>query len=294
MAVPGGGRRPGVIRGDAVVDLSEVFPSLLNVIAGGELALARVRELSVRRAASLPLAELELLAPLPQPRRNLFAAGWNYPEQFAGSTAASRQLPDVPEHPTFFTKLPSTVTGPRAPVPFDPAVSARLDYEAELAVVVGIAGRNLPPERALEHVFGYTAANDVSARDIQRSHGGQWFRGKSLDRTCPMGPVLVTADEIPDPQDLELSCTVNGQVRQSARTSSMAFPVAVLLAELSRGITLQPGDILLTGTPSGVGYARTPPQYLRPGDEVVVSVSGIGELRNPIVAEDRSSYWRAE
>lgn len=285
------GSRPGALVDDLVVDLSAAFSGVFDVVSGGPAALEKAAELVDRRADVVALDRVELLAPLPWPRRNIFCTGWNYVQHFAEGDAGSQGQVDFPENPTFFTKLPSTVIGPGAPIPVDAALSERMDYEAELAVVIGSAGRNIPVDRALEHVFGYTAANDVSARDVQRMHGGQWFRGKSLERTCPMGPALVTADEVPDPQALDVSCDVNGEARQGASTATMAFDVATLIAELSRGLTLVPGDILLTGTPSGVGYARTPAQFLRPGDEVVVSISGIGRLSNPVVAEDLSSYW---
>lgn len=287
----GGQPRVGALAGDHVVDLSAGFGSLLEVITGGPAAMSTARGLLERGEAAAPLAEVTVLAPLPEPARNVFATGWNYVEHFdEGRAARPGSGQEFPEHPTFFTKLPSTVVAPYAPLPCDTALSGRMDYEGELAVVIGLAGRNIPTDRALEHVFGYTVANDVTARDIQRLHGGQWFRGKSIDGTCPMGPVLVTADEIGDPQDLDLRVEVNGQGRQREHTSAMAFPVATLLAELSRGITLLPGDLLLTGTPSGVGYSRDPAQFLMPGDEVVVSISRIGELRNRVESTDLSSY----
>jgi 2,4-diketo-3-deoxy-L-fuconate hydrolase len=287
----GRSRCPGVLLfGDQVVDLSEDFLSLHEVVAGGDAALGQVRRMVDGDAPRLDAGAVELLAPLPDHARNLFATGWNYVDHFDEGAGRAADAPDFPEHPTFFTKLSSTVIASGAPVPHDADLSDRLDYEAELAVVIGLQGRNIPRDRALEHVFGYTIANDVTARDIQRSHGGQWFRGKSLDRTCPLGPAIVTADEIPDPQDLVVRCEVNGEVRQEANTATMAFSVAELIAELSRGLTLFPGDVLLTGTPSGVGYARTPPRFLAPGDEVVASISGLGDLRNPVVAEDLTSY----
>jgi 2,4-diketo-3-deoxy-L-fuconate hydrolase len=283
---------PGALTGDVVVDLSESFASLHDVVARGEEGLARARDLADEGRVHLSTRQVQILAPLPHPRRNLFCTGWNFVDHFDEGAKKRADAPDFPEHPTFFTKLGSTVIGPGELVPWDSQLSPCLDYEAELVVVIGLRGRNIPAASALDHVFGYTIANDVTARDIQRAHGGQWFRGKSLDRTCPLGPAIVTADEVPDPQSLTVRCMVNGEVVQDASTSSMAFPVATLVAELSRGVTLVPGDIILTGTPSGVGYARTPPRFLSPGDDVVASISGLGELRNRLEAEDLTSYQR--
>jgi 2-keto-4-pentenoate hydratase/2-oxohepta-3-ene-1,7-dioic acid hydratase in catechol pathway len=179
-------------------------------------------------------------------------------------------------------------------VPIFPHVSTQIDYEVELAVVIGKAGRDIPRERAFEHVFGYTIVNDVTARDVQRRHGGQYFKGKGLDGSCPMGPWIVTADEIPHPGQLAIRCRVNGAVRQDSTTASMIFDIPTLIASLSEGLTLEPGDILATGTPSGVGYAMDPPRFLREGDVVACEVEGIGVLENPIRAETsaREVAWQ--
>ena len=190
----------------------------------------------------------------------------------------------VPELPVFFTKPPTTVIGPGAGIVHH-AVTQALDYEVELAVIVGRAGRDFAEKDALAHVFGYTVLNDVTARDLQKAHQ-QWFKGKSLDTFCPMGPVLVTADEVPDPQTLGIRLRVNGQVRQEATTGQMIFGVAALLSALAAGMTLEPGDILATGTPSGVGAASG--AYLKVGDQVEAEIDGLGVLTNPVVAPGSS------
>ncbi|SDT47243.1 fumarylacetoacetate hydrolase family protein [Jiangella sp. DSM 45060] len=243
------------------------------------LADVRVAASAGPGEAFVPLRDAELLAPIPRPRRNVFAVGANY----RGHVAESEHSTAVPERPIFFSKATTTVTGPGR-VAVDPALTERADWEVELAVVLGGGGRHLSREAAADAVFGYTVANDISARDQQ--HGrpeGQWFLGKSLDGFCPLGPWLVTKDELPDPHALRLTLTVNGVVKQDSTTADMVFDVPALLAELSRYVTLQPGDVLLTGTPSGVGDARTPPEYLVPGDEVVAHVEGIGALATTIV-----------
>jgi 2-keto-4-pentenoate hydratase/2-oxohepta-3-ene-1,7-dioic acid hydratase in catechol pathway len=230
-------------------------------------------ELRERRVAR-PLARTRLLAPIPRPRKNIFCMGRNYAEHAAERGAA------VPELPVFFTKPPTTVIGPGAGIVHH-AVTQALDYEVELAVIVGRAGRDFAEKDALAHVFGYTVLNDVTARDLQKAHQ-QWFKGKSLDTFCPMGPVLVTADEVPDPQALGIRLRVNGQVRQEATTGQMIFGVAALLSTLAAGLTLEPGDILATGTPSGVGAATG--AYLKVGDQVEAEIDGLGSLTNPVIA----------
>jgi 2-keto-4-pentenoate hydratase/2-oxohepta-3-ene-1,7-dioic acid hydratase in catechol pathway len=189
----------------------------------------------------------------------------------------------LPEVPQFFTKAPTAVNAPGAPVRLDPGLTKLLDYEVELAVVIGKAGRDIPRARAYEHVFGYTVANDVTARDLQRRHE-QWFKGKSLDTTLPLGPWIVDAAEIGDPTTLELSLTVNGHERQRATASMMIFDIPAIIESLSAGLTLEPGDVIATGTPSGVGFAMDPPQGLKDGDIVVATIDRIGELVSPIKA----------
>jgi 2-keto-4-pentenoate hydratase/2-oxohepta-3-ene-1,7-dioic acid hydratase in catechol pathway len=213
------------------------------------------------------------------------AVGRNYKEHVEEAARSRRQEIPLPEHPVFFTKRASAVIGPEAPIPWDAKLTEGLDWEAELAVVFGRRGTNIPPAQVFDYVFGYTCANDISARDLQsKRHGGQWFKGKSLDGSCPLGPWIVTADELLNPHDLEIVCRVNGQVKQRSNTRMMIFDIPAMAAELSAGLTLEPGDVFLTGTPSGVGFARTPPEFLRPGDVVEVEIQGIGVLRNRVVA----------
>ncbi len=189
-------------------------------------------------------------------------------------------LPSVPQ---FFTKATHAVNAPQGDVRLDAGVTRRLDYEVELAVVIGPGGRDIPKAQAFEHVFGYCVANDITARDLQRRHE-QWFKGKSLDTTLPLGPALVTADEIADVSALQLSLEVNGELRQQARVAQMIFDIPTIIESLSAGLTLEPGDVICTGTPSGVGYAMNPPNYLKHGDVVLARINSLGELRNRVVA----------
>jgi 2-keto-4-pentenoate hydratase/2-oxohepta-3-ene-1,7-dioic acid hydratase in catechol pathway len=231
--------------------------------------------------SALPLAFVKLLAPIPRPRKNVFCVGWNYVEHFEEGKAARTHVKEMPEHPTFFTKAPTAVNGPYDVIPWASGVSDKLDWEVELGVVIGKGGKNIAEAEALNHVFGYTVINDVSWRDIQRRHGQQWFKGKSMDGTCPMGPWIVTRDEI-DAANLKLACRVNDVVKQSASTSQMYFKLPRIIAELSAGLTLEPGDVIATGTPSGVGHSRTPPEFMKPGDVMETEIEGIGTLRNTI------------
>jgi 2-keto-4-pentenoate hydratase/2-oxohepta-3-ene-1,7-dioic acid hydratase in catechol pathway len=224
-----------------------------------------------------------LRPPLRRFRRDILCTGWNYWDHFEESKGKREgQDVDRPEHPTFFTKGPDVVIGPYDDIAWDPDISARWDYEAEVALVIGKTGRNIPVSEGLDHVWGYTLANDVSQRDLQRAHGGQWLKGKSIDNTMPLGPWIVTAGELGDPQDIHLQCLVNGEVRQDASTRQMAFDVATLISELSFGMTLRPGDLVLTGTPAGVGNAREPQVFLQEGDVVITRADKIGELRNKV------------
>jgi 2-keto-4-pentenoate hydratase/2-oxohepta-3-ene-1,7-dioic acid hydratase in catechol pathway len=263
----------------------EAWSSVLAVIQGGEAALAAARDL-VARAGEFPEAvvaadRVRLLAPIPRPVRNPFCVGLNYVDHVAEGARVRLAETKLPEVPTFFTKATNAVTGPDAEVRLDPKVTRRLDYEVELAVVVGKAGRDIPAARAFEHVFGYTVANDVSARDLQRRHQ-QWFKGKSLDTTLPLGPWIVTADEIGDPTTLSLSLTVNGEPRQNATVAQMIFDIPTIIEHLSAGLTLEPGDVICTGTPSGVGYAMDPPRLLKDGDVMACTIDRIGTLTNVV------------
>ena len=216
----------------------------------------------------------KLDAPIPRPARNVFCLGRNYAEHAAERGA------EAPKHPVYFTKVPESVVAPGAGVVHHAATN-ELDYEVELGVVIGTSGKDIPRAQALRHVFGYTVINDVTARDLQKRHG-QWFKGKTLDTSCPIGPVLVTADEIPDPQTLRIGMRVNGETRQSSHTSKMIFPVDECIAVLSEGFTILAGDVIATGTPDGVGAASG--RFLKVGDEMEAEVELVGVLKNTVVA----------
>ena len=188
----------------------------------------------------------------------------------------------MPSHPTFFTKAVTTVNGPYDRIPLHPKVTQKVDWEVELGVVIGKGGRDISEANAMKHVFGYMVINDVSAREVQRQHGNQWFKGKSLDGHCPMGPWIVTADEVRDPAALDVMTRVNGVTKQSSNTRHMYFKIPRIIASLSAGLTLEPGDIISTGTPEGVGHARTPPEFLQKGDLLETEIRGIGLLKNRI------------
>ncbi len=258
------------------------FDDMISLIAAGEAGLAAVRDLVASPGArGLPLDRVRLRAPIPRPRKNVFCVGWNYLEHFQEGEKFRQAKTDLPAHPVFFSKATSSVNGPYDPIPWDPSVTTQVDWEVELGVVIGKAGKNIPEERGLEHVFGYTVVNDVSARDLQRAHGGQWHKGKSLDGYCPMGPWIATADEV-DPADLRVITRVNGAVKQDSSTRHLYFKIPRLLSELSLGLTLEPGDLVSTGTPQGVGFARTPPEYLKLGDVLETEIVGLGLLRNVV------------
>jgi len=260
--------------------------SMLAIISGGESALAACKRLEARAAtageALLPTSRVQILAPLPNLIRNAFCVGRNYIDHVKEGAAAMSVDLKLPVAPQFFTKATHSLVGPGAEVRLDTKVTQKLDYEVELAVVIGRTGRDIPVADALGYVFGYTIANDVTARDLQRRHE-QWFKGKSLDTTLPLGPCIVTHDAIGDPKTLELTMCINGQERQRARVSQMIFDIPTIISQLSAGMTLEPGDVIATGTPSGVGFAMNPPQYLHDGDEMLAAIDRIGELRNRVV-----------
>lgn len=271
--------------GDAIHLVRDLVPdapaSMIELIAGGEAML------SALAAGSSPAVEgATLLAPIPRPSRCVYCVGWNYLEHFEegkGKRGGNYEPVAIPDFPTLFSKPPTSVTGPNSGV-FHPApYSEQLDWEVELAVIIGKGGRNISSDAAMSHVYGYTIGVDVSVRDLQRKHGQQWFKGKGLDTHCPLGPWIVTADEIPDPYDLHLELSVNGDVKQSDSTSLMVFQIPRIIEEFSIGMALEPGDVILSGTPSGIGYARTPPQFMVVGDEMKATITGIGELVNHIV-----------
>jgi len=284
----------GVVAGDgtivSTVDLvggATDEDDVLDLLMSGEELWAELRTAAGRARGGIPLQSAKLHAPIPRPPRNVFCVGWNYSEHFEeGKQARGQSGPqlapqEIPQFPSLFTKNPATVVGPDAPIIFPTPHSEQLDWEAELAVVIGKGGRDIAEAAAMSHVFGYTCANDVSVRDVQRRHGGQWFKGKNFDTHLPMGPWIVTADDL-DPSDLAIRSRVNGVRKQDSRTKFMVFKIPRLIAEISAGCELWPGDMIITGTPAGVGFARTPPEYLKVGDVVEVEIEGIGVLRNPI------------
>ncbi len=294
-----------VIIGDSVLNLpacaatlersrhgKKDLPSdMLNLIDGGSRAVTIVQRFSREAARRLnrgawqpkardpllrPAERIRFLAPIPRLRKNVFCMGRNYAEH-----AKERQA-DVPTVPVFFTKPPTAVIGHDAPVPMHRG-TAELDYEVELAVVIGRRGVNIPQEKAYHYVFGYTILNDITARDLQKRHM-QWFKGKGLDRSCPMGPWIVHKSEVADPHRLRISLRVNGELRQAANTADMVFTIPLLIEVLSAGMTLEPGDIIATGTPAGVAAGFDPPKWLQVGDVVEAEIEGVGLLRNRIVA----------
>ncbi|MSQ24186.1 MAG: FAA hydrolase family protein [Chloroflexi bacterium] len=289
----GGEARLGAIVGTRVLDLARLADrsgqgslpsSMLGLIEAGRVAWMRADRLAAEVAQDAPpevahnLAEIRLLAPIPRPSKNVFCLGLNYRAHLAETSEGAAE---DPKSPIFFTKAVTSIVGPQDPILFDETVTTKYDWEAELGVVIGVPGRRISEAQSMEHVFGYTCFNDVSARDLQRYHQ-QWFLGKSLDGTCPFGPAIVTADEISDPHALAIECRVNGVVKQRANTGDMIFRIPAIIASLSQGLTLEAGDLISTGTPSGVGYTRTPPEYLRPGDVVEVEVEGVGLLSNRV------------
>lgn len=287
----GRGPRAGVVAADdSVIAASELAPGapddMIALIAAGDALHARLRESAARASGGVALKDVRLLAPIPRPRRNVFCVGWNYSEHFA--EGARERLAqgkpgeqEIPEYPALFSKNPRTVTGPDSPVWFPSPHSTQLDWEVELAVVIGRGGVDVPEDAAMAHVFGYTCGNDVSVRDVQRRHGGQWFKGKNFDSHLPLGPWIVTADAL-GPGALRVQTRVNGVTKQDSSTKFMVFKIPRLIREFSAGTALEPGDVIITGTPEGVGFARKPPEYMKIGDVVEVEIEGIGVLRNTV------------
>lgn len=264
---------------------------LVALIERGATGLAAIRALAkAPRAERFELSQVQVLAPIRRFHRDILCTGWNYWDHFYESEG-KREGQDVPkpDAPTFFTKGPDAVIGPSDDIAFDPELSAKWDYEAEIVVIIGKTGRSIPKEQAMEHVFGYCLANDVSQRDLQRRHGGQWLKGKSIDATMPLGPWIVLRDDV-NLSRVTIELDLNGQRMQQAEASQMAFSIEELISELSYGMTLRAGDVLLTGTPSGIGNARTPPIFLSDGDELIVRATGLGELRNRMRKTDLTTY----
>lgn len=236
-------------------------------------------------AEAVPLEQIQLLAPLPHPRRNIFCIGKNYRDHIqevakSGLGSSLGKETSVPEYPIVFTKVPESVIAHRDMIDSHSGVTEQLDYEVELAVIIGKSGRQISRADALDYVWGYTIINDVSARDLQKRHS-QWHIAKSLDTFCPMGPWLVSKDEL-DAANLDIKCWVNGELRQNSNTKQMIFDIPTIIESLSAGITLYPGDIIATGTPSGVGMGFTPPKFLKRGDQIKMIISGIGTLENSV------------
>jgi 2-keto-4-pentenoate hydratase/2-oxohepta-3-ene-1,7-dioic acid hydratase in catechol pathway len=287
----GGAVRIGVQaqRDGDIVDLAAAMPALprdmLAFIRLGAEGLSAARHALQARSARLPFAAARLLAPIPRPARNIFCVGKNYHEHarefHSSGFDASAGKDAIPDVPIIFTKPPSCVIGHGAPIPahLDPTHS--VDYENELALIIGKGGRGISKARAYGHVYGYTIVNDVTARTLQQRHK-QWFIGKSIDGFCPMGPVILTADEVPDVRTMRLHTRVNGELRQEASVADLIFDIPSLIETLSAGITLEPGDIIATGTPAGVGIGFKPPRYLKKGDRVSLEIDPIGELANPV------------
>lgn len=275
----------GLLEGDTVLDIGAADPSLptdmVDLIASG--ALDRVRA-AATGASRLPLEWVRLLAPIPRPRKNVIAVGRNYRDhakEFSASGFDASEKQMIPDHPVIFTKSPTSVVGPDEPIVLANDPTGTTDYEGEMGVVIGRAGRNIRREDALDHVFGWTVVNDVTARDLQKRHV-QWFIGKSPDSFCPMGPCITTVDELPNIGESWIRTRVNGELRQEAPISALIFDVPTLIATLSEVMTLEPGDVIATGTGLGVGIGFDPPQYLQAGDVVEIAIDGIGTLRNPV------------
>lgn len=270
------GPRVGIVAGDHVIDLSPAgYRDILSFLEGGNEAIEAAKKLAANPGTAPKRSDVTLLAPVPVPPK-FICIGLNYKDHAAESGM------EIPDTPTVFTKYSNAVIGPGQPIEL-PKVSDRVDYEAELAFVIGKKGKNIPASQWQDYVFGYTIVHDVSARDYQMATS-QWTIGKTFDTFGPMGPELVSQDEIPDPHNLRISLELNGQVLQDSNTSQFIFKIPDLVEYLSQVMTLVPGDIISTGTPPGVGFARKPPVFLKPGDDVVIKIEGIGELRNPVKA----------
>lgn len=273
----GSAARPGLLHEDSVTDLTSVgnYRDTLAVIANGLDAAADMAEVAEASGQRVPLSDIKLLAPIARPPR-IFCIGLNYRDH---AVESKMELPRVP---TVFFKLVSAIVGPDAAIEL-PRLTQQADYEAELAVVIGLGGKNIAAADWSKHVFGYTILNDVSARDIQLSTS-QWSLGKSFDTFAPLGPAIVSAPEIADPHRLDIRLAVNGEVLQSSNTRELIFPIPELIAYISSIAPLEAGDIISTGTPAGVGLGRNPQRWLRPGDEIVIEITSLGRLRNPVRA----------
>ncbi|NLZ10166.1 fumarylacetoacetate hydrolase family protein [Neopusillimonas aromaticivorans] len=287
--------RLGALDGNLVIDLQwlgdaagmDLPDNMLDFIDLGPEAVKSTTELlNTYRGewplgVAIPVQNVKLLAPIPRPRKNIFGIGLNYTEHVAESAKSLDTSPDLPKQPVIFSKPPTTVIADGDAIEHNAEITQQMDWECELAAIIGTRAKRVERKDALQYVFGYSIMNDISARDNRRS--GQWIYSKGQDTYAPFGPCIVTADEIPDPQNLKLWLTVNGVEKQNSNTAYMLFKVDELVADISKGITLEPGDIIATGTPAGVGAGRTPQEWLWPGDVVECHIEGIGSLRNPVV-----------
>ena len=265
--------------------------SMLSLIHAGEIGLAQVQQIvsqGMKKRMMRPLMnQVKLLSPIPRPQSNIYAVGWNYLDHFEeGMQArADKSIKEYPKNPVFFTKGVYTMNGPFDPIPYDASNSPEADWEVELALIIGKTGKNIPEAQAMDYVYGYSVYNDTTLRDVQQKrHSGQWFKGKSIDGYGPMGPWIMTANAV-DLDSVRLICRVNGIEKQNGSYKQMFFKIPSIIAELSRGLTLEAGDIIATGTPPGVGFSRKPPEFLKPGDVMESEVTGIGLIRNPIKNE---------
>lgn len=293
---PAAAARLGARVDDVVVDVQRLgaacgvaLPAdMLDFIDLGPVAVTRLKRLiDASREdwsvdVAIPAGNVKLLAPIQRPRKNLFGIGLNYVEHVEESSRSLDTSKELPKQPIIFSKPPTAIIGPGDAIEHDASLTKQLDWEVELAVVIGRRARRVSEADALSHVFGYSIAIDISARDCRRA--GQWIYSKGMDTYAPFGPCIVTTDELPDPHVLDLWLTVNGVEKQNGNTRDMLFKVKHLIADISAGMTLDPGDIIMTGSPSGVGAGRTPPEWLWPGDVVVAGIEGIGQLRHPVVA----------
>ena len=290
--IKNGEENVGIIIGQKVIHINEIFNTL------GKMGVSTMTQLienfedttieEIKNAISsnnfnyTSLNSIKLLAPIPNPKRNIFCLGKNYVEHAKEIKMTKISGTGIPDFPIYFTKVASPAIGNGDSIIFSNEVTKQVDYEVELAIVIGKEGINIKPERVEEYIFGYTIVNDVSARDLQGKHI-QWFKGKSLDTFCPMGPVLVHKSEIPFPVNLDIRCSINGELRQNSNTKSLIFDIPYIISDLSKGLTLKPGDIICTGTPSGVGLGFNPPKVLRSGDVVECYVENIGTLVNKVI-----------
>ena len=291
----GGAQRPGlVVDGDRIVDIPAHaaatpgvdFSTMLGIIRGGAAARKALDALAARPpAATVSMKDVKLHAPIPRPAKNVFCVGWNYLEHFEEGAKKLQDNRELPQWPVFFSKAPTAVNGPYDPIPFDASISTSLDWEVELGVVIGTRARYVSEADALKHVAGYCTINDISEREYQLERGGTWDKGKGCDTFGPIGPWLVSADEVGDPQNLAMWLDVNGERQQTGSTRTMIFTVAQLVSYLSRFMTLEPGDLITTGTPPGVGMGKKPaPQYLKPGDVITLGIEKLGDQRQTVFA----------